>query len=67
MGNRLRSAETPDLAAHEPTVSRELVAEAPLTGYTLGVSMMRAAELKLAAPVPDHVVLPRDKPVPVSD
>ena len=34
MGNRLRSAKALGLATHEPSVSRETVAEVPLTGLS---------------------------------
>jgi hypothetical protein len=34
LGNRLRSAKALGLASHEPSVSRETVAEVPLTGLS---------------------------------
>ena len=42
LGNRLRLAATSDLDAQEWSGSREIVAEVPLTGLSLGSAIDRA-------------------------
>ncbi len=50
LANRLRTAETPSLAAHESSVSPKTVGEVPLTGLSFaGEAEAEDAALEIAA------------------